>query len=421
MKMKKFICLTLALAMMTTPVLAADNYAYSIGINDSTGLFSSDDFTVNVNYASNVFGLIPRITSSYKNTSPSISYLRGDNPSSNPRLGSSIVFINGHGNYDNIAFDDYSTGVYYKNDMTSSNTGISYAGVLDIDMSNTELINFAGCSTGSGTTNLASNARKQGATAAIGYTNSINTRNTDGPQWLQKFHDNLVNGGSISGASSYATAIYPKSNLSTYMKVYGSDSTTVRANNKLNIQLKDFDVNLVDVPLAEYESELFEVIEIIKQVDDTFNIDDYKLTVNIHTDEGKNGLIKIVYYIDGDIETNKAFVAEINNNRVVDILYSIDEIQKISQGNSRSISNIVNIENTDEQALLDIVSTHKTVESRVRSVAPITEEGDKVLENRDGYYYDYVTEELSYTNTTFIEKAELGGAIVDVTEETILN
>lgn len=145
-----------------------DEYAYSIGIKDKQGLNKYDDFTGNVKYAATTFGLIPRITNSYVNTAPSVTYLKGKNPSGIPRLGSSIVFLNGHANYDNMAFDDFDTGVYYRKHYTSSSTGINYAGIESTNMENVDLIHFAGCSTAEGRENLAVNAYYAGADTSIG-------------------------------------------------------------------------------------------------------------------------------------------------------------------------------------------------------------------------------------------------------------
>ncbi len=140
-------------------------YAYSIG-HDFGGdnLFDPDDktgdYTENVNYASTVYGMLGYV--SHYNYNPDYNYLRGDNPAGDDRLGSSIVFLNGHSNYDHLSCGDtvddaeHRCGVYYKYDCTSG--GYTFAGLKSRDLSDVKLISFVGCLTASNTENLCTSA-----------------------------------------------------------------------------------------------------------------------------------------------------------------------------------------------------------------------------------------------------------------------
>jgi len=55
---------------------SSETYAYSIGGVNSAG----DDFTPNVDYSSTIFGLMGSVSHAYKNTTPTYSYLSGNNP-----------------------------------------------------------------------------------------------------------------------------------------------------------------------------------------------------------------------------------------------------------------------------------------------------------------------------------------------------
>ncbi len=109
------------------------------------------DCTISVTHASTVYGMLGY--RSYYNYDPTYAYLRGQNPAGGDRLGSSIVYIDGHANYDNIICGDtvddseYKCGIYYLTDFTSTSSGYTYAGLQDRDLSGVKLFTFVGCNT----------------------------------------------------------------------------------------------------------------------------------------------------------------------------------------------------------------------------------------------------------------------------------
>lgn len=156
---------------------------------------------------------------------------------------------------------------------------------------------------------------------------------------------------------------------------------------------------------------------------------EYKITINMYNETSDYGTMKIAYYIGGTIETNKAFVVTIEDNTITDILYSIDEIEnELEKSTKRNVDLSSIVENTDEQSLNLLVEEYKEANKEqvpsLNSVYKMKRELDtevKVSEIRENFYYDYTTQELTYIKSTYLELPELGGIIVDETEEVNLN
>lgn len=209
--------------------VSATEYAYSIGhnfgINNPLVVDYEGDFTPNVSYAATVYGMIGY--SSYYNYNPTCTYLRGSNPGGSDRLGSSIVFLNGHAsNADLLCGDttdegDYRCGVHRDIDIVSTSTGYRYAGLGSRNMFGVKLISFVGCNTASTNDNLCSKAISKGATCAMGFINNINSRTADGQNWLIYYHNALYNGSSILEAAVAATVAVPNSDLGSYVSLKG--------------------------------------------------------------------------------------------------------------------------------------------------------------------------------------------------------
>lgn len=136
---QKLLSVALAASMLSISSISvsATEYAYSIGhdfgmdvplVSDYEG-----DFTENVNYASTVYGVLGYTL--YYNYEPDYDYLRGDNPAGDDRLGSSVIFLNGHAAYTNLLCgdtvddDEHQCGVHSDTDFTSSSSGYTYAGL----------------------------------------------------------------------------------------------------------------------------------------------------------------------------------------------------------------------------------------------------------------------------------------------------
>lgn len=418
------VLLVLMLVVGTSVTVSATEYAYSIGhdfgidiplVEDYEG-----DFTENVNYAATIYGMLGY--SSNYSYNPTYEYLRGTNPSGGDRLGSSVVFLNGHGNYDNLICGDtvddavYKCGVYMNHDFTSSSSGYTYAGLDDRDLSDVKLISFVGCKTATKDDNLCTSAIDGGADCAIGFTNSIHSRTTAGKNWLKKFHDALGNGSTIEEAIDVATIAYPSSDLGDYIKIYGdvdldlelSSTRSVSYENSYDsmytlIEESQFGdlpieinqdmlislgvaIDLSTITCGEYfdlsaETDVFEeIINVLSCENDDFDVSDYKVLVNEYA-QGK-AIIKVRYYID-NIETSAVNVFIVKDGKVeyMSNQYSFSQYDEVN-----------------ETALIGTASEFEIMRSVSTVEAYTAEMSDEViLDNQEcRYYYEFEEGKLYY-------------------------
>lgn len=418
-KINLLIIFVLIAALASSVFAASGSTAYSIGVkHDSSDNDAGDDFTGNVSYAATVYAMMPSITSSYKNYSPSITYMRENGPEGVRRIGSRVVFLNGHANNKNILFPStdkgygYYTGVYYGNDFNSSSTGFAYVGIADskTDMSGVDLISIVGCSTAVSSQNLTKAAHDAGAATAVGFLASINSRNSYGPEWLEKYNDSLSNGNSVADAINYATTLYPSSNLGDYVILYGSGGNTVRTSalslsasefekSSANIQLQNITNkdNCVDAPIKTNKAEIEELINEIKSLDDTFNSTEYKMTINMYHPEQGNGIIKLTHFIDEEIKTNKVYLAIVENNRIVKINQSLVDM------NTEASKKVASSED-------DITKKVKKYKEKNNKKTFNQKLDNKTIKSE--FHYDYKKNELTYEVKTYEVKEELEGVIV---------
>jgi hypothetical protein len=231
-------------------------YAYSIGGDFGVEWLWNTEFigrpdlagdcTPGVLYAADAYGMAGY--ASYRNTRPTVDYLKGKNPGgSTDRLGSDVVFLFGHGDYHFIVFGDYEyaglfgtetvasdymCGVWCDSDGQSQDTQFKYAGLSGRDLSGTKLISFVACNTAGYLNgdddgnnhfddNLCKAAMDCDAQAALGFTGKIHPFNDSGLYWLQKYNDALVLGYTVDDAVIYADAY-----ANAYMIEHGEDSVT---------------------------------------------------------------------------------------------------------------------------------------------------------------------------------------------------
>ncbi|MDE5946015.1 MAG: hypothetical protein K2G63_01715 [Oscillospiraceae bacterium] len=376
---------------------AASYYAYSIGVNHGTtnaGL--EGNFTQNVAYANTCYGMISGVASYYNNM-PTQSYMKGNNPLGERKIASRVVFLNGHASSSRMYFNhnnnggEYDTGVYYGYDTATC------PGLLSTDMSTNDLISFVGCSTAAGTTNLASRAVSRGATTAVGFTESIHSRFINGPDWCRKYNDALVNGYTVANAITYATSCYPNSDLGKYVKVYGSSTNTIASNGSVN-SISDDDekvyVENVNIPIenvystkniidAELTSDFDVVIEELKAIDKSFDIDDYSIDINMFSEEDSTGMIIFTYRIGDLIDTNYALVASVSNGTITSISRNFEEKPIV-----------------DEEKLIEKVSSHSySSNERRKAMNSLNINQNDIVSESESYNYDYRTNNLTFVKT----------------------
>ena len=434
-KTRKVISLILTLVMtfgifsvyaLTAEARATTYYAYSIGVNHGTvhsGL--TGNFVPNVEYAHTCYGMINGI-SSYFNDKPTVSYMKGNNPAGVRRIASRVVWLNGHANHTTILFNhnnnggSYDTGVYYGSDTSK------YVGIQSTNMSGVDLISFVGCETAKEKTNLASYAYAKGATTAVGFTGKIVSRSTDGQGWCRKFNDALALGHTVSSAITYATSFYPNANLPNYIKVYGSTNNRIASSGNVasitalnyiagtkvinvNATYKNIG-NIHNESLKSYAANFSSILNNIRTYDSNFDINDYKVSANMYSDDGNSGIVIFTYKI-GDILTNKAYVATIENGVVTDVICNNVVVKSNSANLSRNKSTA-----SLENSLLKLVADHK----RQQSTAMATS-NENIIAEEANYIYNYNEETLIYQRCVYTVVPSADNVIVDTIVEEILN
>ncbi|GKX29606.1 hypothetical protein SH1V18_20860 [Vallitalea longa] len=418
--MKKYfrliIVFMLSILALQLHVYAETEYAYSLGHDFGKDLWWTNkdyegDFTMNVDYASTTYEKMGYV--SHKSYNPTYTYISGDNPTGDNRLGSSIIFINGHASYDRIILGDtidddkYKCGIYKGKDFKSSSSEYTFAGLEERDLSKTKLISFVGCKTATTSDNLCTAAIEAGATTAIGFTGAIHSRNMGGPNWLQSFHDALYNGSTVKEAVNLASIASPESDLGTDIVIYGDENLILKITpEKLNedginelddtiIESKKTQFNTINYDTSNFKSRkgkfnlnqenvqlnkknILNTLGIIADSD----IEKYKLICNEYQNGTGNGLIKITYYID-DIKTSDQTALIVNNNILQYSSNTLESQHKVKINEEDIIAK-------RDQFLkkVDVIDLSNKINEQYVDA--------KVIEETNEFYYDYSDNKLYY-------------------------
>ncbi len=425
-KLFRSILATLLITFMVCSITASaastsTKIAYCIGVKHASTDTNSGDFTTNVSNAAFFYDGLSNYNA-YTNTSPSSTFLQSTRNTNGVKiLASDVVFINGHGNFAHISFGEaVGTGIYYGTTYTSSK-GIEYTGLKSIGyLGSTDLISFVGCNTASSSSNLCTVAISLGATTALGFTDSISSRTGYGPNWLNVYNSYLIQGYTVSKAAKVAASFYPDCSLSLYYKIYGDSTNYITdtpaslistlssvnlastSTSNSALQLNNLE-NCVDVPITICEIDgIDNLLSEIKSQYPSFNSDNYKLSVNMFSDDGTDGILIFKYYIGDEIATNYAYIVSIEDCFVEEILPSAALVEAMS---FTTVTNLVR-----ETDLLQLVNDF---ESSPLDFNTALAEGDAYSTDnepeitRAGYHFDYSTGELTYV----IENYYLSGDI----------
>ncbi|MEG1448650.1 MAG: hypothetical protein RSC41_04885 [Oscillospiraceae bacterium] len=452
MNFKKFISAALAVAMlgaMSVSAFAVNTYAYSIGGKNEDG----HDFTPNVKYSNTIFGMMQSITSAYMNYTPNNSYLNGNNPGGDKRIGSKLVLLTGHAS-PNVLYLDHGTtliGINRTRSFTAT-SGRVYTGLDNINMNNADLIMLLGCSTAAGTNNLASKSISQGAKSALGTTDSVVSRTGDGAVWVQSFLDGLYYGKTINKAALYANTFVPSSNsMRMYWTIKGDADTVVNPANKtvsstidnvlsktindsmveenstitrtisnipklnpsivqdnINLDFTIFENNMKFIDANIYSNELENVVNFLNNIDQSFDLSNYKIFMKSFNDNNTSGIVSLCYFIGEDISTDKTFDFIYEDGKLSNICYNKDFFDVAKNANNYSNSTL---SPSDEEELIKIVNNHQLANPQILSPSDNTKLHSK-------YAYNYKNQELAYIKECFSFNGEVW---VDEYNKDILN
>lgn len=328
--------------------LSQNNKAWSVGTfyNDKYNVDTTEDAIY-----SSIFYKKLGYDSEYSIT-PTYSRLNSNASNNMPRLSSAIQLYSGHGSEKGMVFrynkknGEYKTGI--RVDYDSGDSEYSYLKLQHSDMKNVKLIIFAGCETAKGGYNIASEARKKGASVSIGWFTSISGKSHS--LWLYKFNECLSEYNSIKDAILYADSFsYDDSRVKNhyvYGDPYGSLGLGVCYNSKETLYKSNNRQKIQSNNINRYDE--------IKKINSKFNKYDYKEEVI----ENENGKYYELYKLKDGAKTGSCYVVYENNGEIKiyenNIKFGITEENTL---NKTTLSNIERILSTKFSGKTKVVKT----------------------------------------------------------------
>lgn len=394
---KRLSAIGVAIAISTTlsiNAFAATKTALCVGVNydNDLDLTTTGDFRTNASNAKKAYSQISDMTATL--------YYTPTNAGIKNHITDNVIFLNSHARYNRINFSYKNSSGNYVHVYVGTGTNYTsgneyYIGLSSYNLSNVQLITFAGCKTAdrdNANNNLVATAYSKGAKCAVGFTNTINSRITSGVGWLKTYNESLGSGDAVAIAINNASKAYPTSNLGSYVYLMGAGNSIASASTSEIMLLNGTQTTIsADDFLSSHNS----INNFMRSYDETFDENEYKYRVNIFDEANKTGIVIFNHYINDSIITNKAYVVYIENGYVVDV----------SRTNTDASVN----ENLIYEKAAAFISRPETYS------LPISGE---IIETDEHYEYDYNTNELRYVKTVFTID-ELGDIVENATEYVI--
>ena len=399
-----------------------NDYAYVVGANWGQG---------EVNHIPNVMNVVdwyeevPGLTV-YYNTIPTETYMKGRNPVGLYRIGSSVVYINGHADYLHITVkhnnsENYRTGISALYQIYEG----QYAVLNDTDMRGVRLITFVGCNTASEEINLCTTAVARGAKSAVGFNNNTTSTSTANENWIKLYSKYLSIGYPLNHAISRAS-FESAGSLGDMVVIKGSSSTKIIPSSSLpnmsqepqttNGELYEMSTRfdnaepITNELLINHTDRFESIIAELEQIDPTFNTSDYRVSFHTVNDADGFGLIQFRYCLGADKEilTNKVYTIETTRDYTNCIYYSVDRYSNLED------------EETHERIMQLKQRFEETGTGKVLIDETIVPPKGKLINKTEEYYYDYNTGSLHYVEVRYYQEQESVGEIIDRVKEIII-
>lgn len=369
---------TLSILGINANAFAAGNCAFSAGKGyDNVDMSST---TINASAVYRKMGY----NSYYATDGATKSILAGYFQNGIRRLESDIVFLTGHGGSNYI--DTAAAGGL----RVDSHSISKYVGTNEINWSNVKLAIFLACNTGNGSNNLAYDVFKKSGwtTITMGWKQSI--LNVDADKWINNFNSKLASGGTVDQALDYAGSKSYSNPSIKDLSFFGEASSTfkhsnisVMESNSLKDDIDESNITYFNSPLYKYDGKgtnLDNIVEAIKTLNPSFNINDYEVNVYDIKNNGTYYTIEFTYKI-GEFFTNSSYTVVVKNGYVT-------QIADNSVSNSNSISNNSmaskesNIEKISDLKVADLI--------KIKNIAKkqITEKDTEIKGQKTRLYWD---------------------------------
>lgn len=278
---------------------------------------------------------------SYYNVKPTVSYMKENAPNGTRRLGCEIVFLSGYGNSQLMSFNykrkggNYSTGIIQGKNWKSKDTGYTYAGVKDCNMSKTKLFVLAGCQTAKGSDNITRDIVKNGADTAVEWKKSVDA--SDHTKWLKRFCGKLAGGYDINSALNYANSFsYSDNNVKTAV-ICGNGTTKIYpciSSNILKAQKKDLRKIRINSKIKIGKKTKYKILK--KRILKGFKEANVKININNYVIKREGNVVDLIYTVNG-CETTSGYTMIVEKGTVTEIYNNMSPNYNIVKQKVKSI------------------------------------------------------------------------------------
>ena len=397
-----------------------NDYAYVIGCNYADG---GPQNVQNVEMVAACYDNIPGLDVRSM-TYPTSASMTAFNPVHFYRIGSSVIFGNGHASARRMTFiaggnQNNKTG--FAIDPTESNV---FAKICNTDMRGVRLISFVGCHSASNNENLCTVSVDQGAKCAVGFDDFITSTSSANRMWLQTYSQYLAENYSVSYAIAKASQV-PNSDLGDSVIIEGAPWTQICPNSSLpssasspqGIESEQYPVSarfnneesITNALLSDYADRFENIIAEIQKIEPSFKASDYRVSFHIVSPEDNWGLIQLKYCIgdNKEIFTNRVYTFETlgsktthlhNSSRPNDYFEDIKVNEHVKYLKQQFLSTGLGRVLVDE--------TTKPIN------APF-------INRTENYYYNYETGQLHYVEVNYYQDGT-DGVVIDRVKEIVI-
>lgn len=305
--------------------------------------------------------------------SPTVTNITAEHTHNKPFLESGIIYFSGHGSPEMMDFP--SVDVTKQNIITRNRVGIGY-----YDNTKTAFVEFAGCNTAKGTSNITKYTNDQGARITMGWTTDLNRASF--VNWNKRFNSKIKNKTTSvkDAAKSASNHIYLNNNVKNY-KIYGSGNynpwyfingdliASTRNLNTLNLNNNLIeDSNMVGIIKKYVKDDVISITtdHIKSKINKDFNAGNYKIEVNGNDTK----YIDYVLYF-GDIRTNIGYTFSIDEKGRIDFYNNMNNISeseafnRITKYLEQKQNKNINYSSIDRDILLNAKQSYLTANNKI--------------------------------------------------------
>ncbi|HAB66640.1 MAG TPA: hypothetical protein DCE23_04665 [Firmicutes bacterium] len=292
---------------------SGNNTALVVGASYSDGRNSAE-------HSNNTYSTYQSMgLTSKKFFNPAIGDLKGKHFPAVSYLESGIIYFSGHGNNHNMNYNTFDIS-------DCSHNGDNYIGIGSYNNSKTAFIEYAGCKTAEGSSNITEYSQYVGVNITMGWTTDLYEDSFK--NWNKRFNNKIKDKATSvdSAAKSASNYIYVHNEVKNYKVygygdtnpwywIYGNSSSKSKSqtgqvyNNGYNLESK----NGKSFYLLDNQEELDTKVDnfINNEIGSSFNRDNYKLEINGNDVK----YFDYVLYYD-DIRTNLGYTVSVDKTGI---------------------------------------------------------------------------------------------------------